>query len=154
MSRSKRTAGVALAAGVLAASMLSAWPAAAAPATHSSPVGCWKAQAIEGDRPPADVEIRFNADRTLKLTGPRDEDGAPYFEGTGDWAPRAGGAFRFTVRHPLPFGTPAEARSSLEGALSSHRAFSASGLTHYHYDDGRVEGPSGIRMTGTRVSCG
>jgi hypothetical protein len=154
MNRNRRLSAVGLAGGVLVAALLSAQPAAAAPSTYVSPIGCWKAQATEGDMPPADVEIRFNADRTLKLTGPRDENGTPYFVGSGQWAPRSGGAFQFTVRHPLPFGPSGEARSSLDGALSSYRAFAARGQTYHHYDDGTVDGPSTITMTGTHVSCG
>jgi hypothetical protein len=154
MTRNRRPRGIGLAVGILAATLLSAQSAAAGTSPQPSPAGCWKAQATEGDMPPADVEIKFNSDRTLKLTGPRDENGDPAFVGSGTWAPKPGGSFHFTVRHPLPAGPPGEARSSLDGKLSSNDAFSAQGQTYHHYDDGTVSGPSTITMTGTRVSCG
>lgn len=144
---------IALAGGILAATLLAAHPAGADTASTGSPAGCWQAQASEGDMPPADVEIKFNVDRTLKLTGPRDENGTPYFTGYGNWAPKSGGTFQFTVNHPLPGGPSGEARSSLNGKLSSYQAFSAEGQTYHHYDDGTVSGPSVIKITGKRVSC-
>ncbi|WP_406864138.1 hypothetical protein ABZO31_28350 [Streptomyces sp. HUAS MG47] len=153
MTKHLRMSSIALAGGILAATLLAAAPAGADTASHASPAGCWKAQVTEGDMPPAEVELTFDADRTLKLTGPRDENGTPYFTGTGTWAPLSGGAFRFTVRHPLPGGPAGEARSSLDGELSSTRAFSAQGQTYHHYDDGTVGGPSTVTMTATRVSC-
>lgn len=154
MTRNRRLTGIGLAGGILAATLLAvAQPASAGTSSYASPTGCWKAQAVEGDMGAADVEITFNADRTLKLTGPRDENGDPYFTGAGTWASQRGGAFTFTLSHPLPGGPPGEARSSLNGKLASYSAFSAQGQTYHHYDDGTVGGPSTITMTGTRVAC-
>lgn len=152
----RRTSGVVLAGGLLAAALLTAQPAGANQALGSSspsPSGCWEAQASEGDMPPADVEIQFREDSTLKLIGPPDENGDPFFVGTGEWATTSSGSFEFTVNHPLPAGPPGEARSALDGELSSSDEFAAEGETYSHYDDGTVEGPSTIKISGTRTTC-
>ncbi|CAH9413298.1 hypothetical protein AMK14_01420 [Streptomyces sp. TSRI0445] len=153
-----RLAGTVLAGALLTASLATAPTALAtspapAPAAFLSPAGCWNAQAAEGDMPPADVKLEFRTDRSVKLIGPPDENGTPYFVGHGTWTPGWSGSFRFTVEHPLPGGPPGEARSALNGKLSSSKAFAAKGETHYFYDDGTTGGPSSITITGTRAAC-
>ncbi|MFF3033153.1 hypothetical protein ACFVS7_19350 [Streptomyces rubiginosohelvolus] len=155
-----RLVGTVLAGALLTASLatapsaLAASPAPApAPAALLSPAGCWNARATEGDMPPADVKLEFRTDRSVELIGPPDENGNPYFVGHGTWTPGWSGSFRFTIEHPLPGGPPGEARSALNGKLSSSKAFSANGRTHYFYDDGTTGGPSSITITGTRAAC-
>ncbi|MFC9986174.1 hypothetical protein ACFXKV_06815 [Streptomyces globisporus] len=120
-------------------------------------VGVWKARAVEdatGDAEPVDVEIEFGADRIVRLTGPRDEHGEPYFTGRGEWSqdPATEGLFRFALRHPLPGPVPGEARAELDGAFLHGRGFLAKGHTYCHYEDGTVTGPSVITVEGADVS--
>ncbi|WP_228990051.1 hypothetical protein [Streptomyces sp. DH8] len=116
-------------------------------------VGRWQARAVEeaaGGAEAVDVEIEFGADRVVRLTGPRDEHGEPFFTGRGEWSqdPAAEGLFRFSLRHPLPGPVPDEARAELDGAFLHGRGFLAKGRTYCHYEDGTVTGPGAVTVEG------